>query len=373
MRIVGEPSSLRAAGKRLHEQHHRHEAGAAALAGWPLPEMPPDVYAHVVEELQRIARLLREAGLAAEQDGTELGQRALLFTIAGWGSPVIRELRSVYGIGSNSMTVAREARFIIALRALKEMVDPVVRVEGQESLAALNAWLRWQSTLPEKLTQDGAFLKLASRDLNALRYPGFLERVISNAGDGRFALAGKVIGRAGGPLMMASGVWTLAGGSKYHGARGAIDRYVVGAGSFGAGGVLAAAALGVTVAPELLAAAAVVGVGVAAWTAGNIIYDHRKEIAHAVVGAAAYEWHHSVPGMIYDHRDDIRRGIVAATKFGEEETVRAVHTLSDAASSLKDHAEAAAGEAASKIEDVGSTIGDGVGGAAKKVGSFLGL
>lgn len=93
----------------------------------------------------------------------------------------------------------------------------------------------------------------------------------------------RLAGRAALPLTVLSGGHDVITGGGYDGARGVATR------AFGAAGALGGAALLLGVANPIgatVAGAAVLGYG--AWSLGNMVYDHRAEIAESFV--AAKDW-----------------------------------------------------------------------------------
>jgi hypothetical protein len=125
-------------------------------------------------------------------------------------------------------------------------------------------------------------------------------------------------------ISMVTSADTMIRGSSMPGARGDIDRYVVAPVTLGASGVAAASALGIialTPGGQVVVGAVLIGAGV--WVVGNIAYDHRKEIAHAVAKGGKFVIDHPIVAgpvaapyaagkEIYDHRHEIAHAVVSA-------------------------------------------------------------
>jgi hypothetical protein len=272
----------------------------------------------------------------------ELKRRAVfMFTAAGGFDWIMggRELREAWHhVGE----IRRELSFMRALDDLNELADGGVTPFDATSLAATNAWFTWQSRLPESLIKNDAFRSVAEEDWlgarEALEKPGrAVSWVAGQLGPDlgtKLLTASKWAGRLSGPLMIGSSVLTLTGHERYGGVRGAIDKWGVGVGGLGAGAVFTAAVF-LPLFPEVVIGAGVVALGIAAWQIGNLVYDNRVAIKHAIVGASKWVFHHSPEGFIIDHRDDIKQGIVAASEWGHAKTEEAVTWAGDKLSSVK--------------------------------------
>jgi hypothetical protein len=343
MRISGDALSLVRVAELLVVERNRLEGDLANVVALPVPSMPIWLQAMVESELQDAASDARAIALDAEARAMELKRRAVfMFTAAGgfeWIN-VGREMKAAWGhVGE----VAREMSFMRALDDLEELAAGPVAAYGATSLEATNAWFRWQTTLPESFMKNDAFRYVGNEDWlgarEALEGPGkvtsWIAGQVGPEFGSRILTASKWAGRLSGPLMIGSSLLTLTGhGERYSGMRGVVDRWGVGGAGLGAG-VVFTGALFLPVAPELLVGAGVVALGIAAWQVGNLVYDNREAIKHAVVDASTWVWHHSPDGFVLDHRDDIKQGIVAASQWGNEKTQEAVSWAGDKLSTAK--------------------------------------
>jgi hypothetical protein len=340
MKISGDALSLVRVAELLVVERDRLGGDLANVAALPVPDMPVWLRAMVESELQDAAADARALAAVAENRAMELKRRAVFMFTAAGGFESIKLGKEIYGARGDVGEIAREAKFIRALDDLKVLTTGTL---DKTSLAATNAWFRWQEKLPESLMKDDAFRSVASKDWAAAREAleergratSWLADQLGPAVGTKLLTASKWAGRLSGPLMIASSYSTLVHHDRYSGARGGVDRWGVGLGGLGAGGVLTAVALGAPLAPEIVLGAGAVALGIAAWQVGNLVYDNREAIKHGIVGASTWVWHHSAEGVLFDHRDDIKHGIVAASQWGHAKTQEAVSWAGDKLSSAK--------------------------------------
>jgi hypothetical protein len=119
---------------------------------------------------------------------------------------------------------------------------------------------------------------------------GIIGTVLSKVGasDGALAKVASfkgVLGKVALPLTVVTGVIDVFTGGGYHGGRGVATRVLGGVGALGAGALLASSMGLIALGPVGLAIAGVAVLAYAAWSLGNVIWDHRQAIAHAATVA----------------------------------------------------------------------------------------
>ena len=355
-RIAGDPDAIVAVATKVVAAHDVELLTVAALRRAPIPELPASLAFAVPGLLNDYASRLERDAHEAERIARELARRALVLLLAEARSGESKGLRAIVALFGAGGRIRAEQRLLSLLRAgqlYQSEVMPIVRAAGPGSRAATEAWFFWQSLLPAYAVANRFTVAENLSSVSAYRAAGF----------GSVSGFGRLTGRVFGPLGMAGSAWTIAAGSPYPGVKGNIDRWVVAPAGFGSAGIVTAAALGVAVAPELLIAAGVVGVGVAGWT----IWNERRAIGHALVTGGKYAlkgaeftWHHSMPGVIVDHRREIGHALVVGGEV-------AVHGTGDAVGWLGDRAKGVGAEALDVGGGAVHGAGEGLKGAGRAV------
>jgi hypothetical protein len=178
-----------------------------------------------------------------------------------------------YGLAAAPSKIASNRRALPAWRLYNRIVRPISERYGPNHPTTLRTYLRWQQLVSNSAPIDEVLPAVGARG-----YP-------SNAGLGTRLFRG--VGKALGPVGVATSAYGLTQPAPHEGWRGTGDRAAQVGGLF-SGGIATAALLGATIAPPVAIAAAVVGTGVALWTLGNLAWDYRHEIAGAVGDAGTW-------------------------------------------------------------------------------------
>jgi hypothetical protein len=333
-RIVLNPPQMRGVASRLDAAAAELNGSAARLAGAPKPEMPPGIAGEVESTVSSVAQRIRHESTDLVHEARMLRVRAAL---AELGAAVAYALRGMNGreldpksllrrLGENpqfesalaalasaegldelhqaSNRWMRLLQFREARGAWDELVNPIVKQYGEGSYRALKQYLSW-----EELVSHWMPLEVAHDALNVRPGSPAELRLSEEAAEGGKAIRGlRLAGKAAAPLDIALSGTTVLHGSEYHGVRGDIDRAAAGASVVGSSLILAGAVAPIPVGGQVAAGVIVTGAGL--WTAGNLAYDHRKEIARAAVAGAGWVDRHKwqiaahvggpVPGAAYE-------------------------------------------------------------------------
>lgn len=164
-------------------------------------------------------------------------------------------------------------------------------------LRSLQRWLAWQETVSAwglPIDWARAATHMGDEAIAAGKSVRFGKVAVkwTRVGHGTDILRGarwtRGLSKALGPIGFASDLIVVLRGSEYEGVRGDVDRGIATAGLVTAAAAVGATAAGLTLAPVIVTAAGVVAVGAAAWSVGNLAWDHRDDVARAVTSAA--EW-----------------------------------------------------------------------------------
>ncbi|RZS90807.1 hypothetical protein EV189_0036 [Motilibacter rhizosphaerae] len=149
------------------------------------------------------------------------------------------------------------------------------------------AYVNWFRNSTQPISDYATFVKnmdAADAAMNELRLGA------ANGGVSRFLVgadAARGLGKVFLPLTVLTGAHDAFTGGGYDGARGWATRGLGAAGAVGAGALLLdAAPIAVALGPVGLAVAGGAVLAYGAWSAGNYIWDHRKQIGHFVSKAA---------------------------------------------------------------------------------------
>lgn len=189
--------------------------------------------------------------------------------------------------------------------AERGLASELEAIGDTDSVAALNAWMRFRETASaaDQMLSDA-------------------QPVAAFGNAGSPALS--VIGKVGLPLAMAGDVATIIKPGDEEGAHATATRVMAGANLAASGTLLAAGAGVLTLTPPGAIIVGGVLVGTAAYAVGDLVYEHRKEIGHALESAG---------GWVVDEVDS------AADELGDvADTV--ADGLSDAAGAVGDAADA---------------------------------
>ena len=355
-RIVLNPPQMRSVASRLDSAAAELEGAAGRLAGAPRPEMPPGIAGDVESTISAVSRRVRHESTELVHEARMLRVRAAL---AELGAAVAYVLRGMNGRELDRKSLLRRLgenpQFESALAALAtaegfdelhqasnrwtrillfresrdawdELVSPIAKQYGAGSYRALKQYLGW-----EELVSHWMPLEVARQGIDVR--PGSLAelRLSEEAVEGGKAIrALRVAGKAAAPLDIALSGDTVLHGSQYHGVRGDIDRAAAGASVVGSSLILAGAVAPVPVGGQVAAGVIVTGAGL--WTAGNLAYDHRKEIARTAVAGANWVERHKwqiasgvtgpVPGAAYEggkwvveHAPDVGKTLAKAAPW----------------------------------------------------------
>jgi hypothetical protein len=318
MLIEANPTELYSTAKRLVAARDKRRDAAARLAFVSIPELPPGI--DVESAIRGAGNELRRQADELEHCAHDLAARALWAIAAGYGTlriAPVAAVRGLWGLFSSTTKVGEQRRVLAMVRGwsfYKSEVLPWELAGRSSSPEALGAWMLWQqeisrfvpasrlSTIVEGEGGAASYLRVAAGPLRGVR-----------------VVAGKVT-----PFIsLATSTDTLIRGSNLPGWRGDVDRYGVAPVAIGASGVAAAGVVGlIAVTPPGEVAIGVVLIGVGAWSVGNIAYDHRKEIAHAVVSTGKFVVDHPLVAgpvaapfaagkEVYDHRKAIAHAVVS--------------------------------------------------------------
>jgi hypothetical protein len=194
-----------------------------------------------------------------------------------------------------------------------------------DSLAALNAWMRFRQT-----ASAAGQLMDEAQPVAAFGLPG--------------SGALSVVGKVGLPLAIAGDVATIIKPGDEQGVHAATTRAAAGANLVASGTLLAAGAGLVTLTPVGAAVVGGVLVGTAVYAVGDLVYEHRKEIGHAVEVAG---------GWVVD------------------EVEAGVGTLVDVGETVEDGLSTAAHAVSDTVSDAADTVEDGISNAAKTLTGWL--
>ena len=315
-RIVLNPPEMRSAASRLDAAAAELQGAAARLAGAPRPEMPAGIAGevestissvsqhvrHESTELVHEARMLRVRAALAElgaavayvlrgMNGHELDRKSLLRRLGEnpQFESALAALASAEGFDEMNQASSRWTRllqFREARGAWDELVNPILKQYGEGSYRTLKQYLGWEELVSHWMPLEVAHHALDVRPGSAAEL-----RLTEEAAEGGKALRTlRIAGKAAAPLDIALSGQTVLQGSEYHGFRGDIDRAAAGASIVGSSLILAGAVAPVPVGGQVAAGIIVTGAGL--WTAGNLAYDHRKEIARAAVAGANWADRH---------------------------------------------------------------------------------
>ena len=224
------------------------------------------------------------------------------------------------GPGSFSDAVERKKEILTALGVPVGVLAAAMALKKATGLAgkagALSRFLRYSSRTAADPTRALLDQRLAQRALEQFK-TGF-PKAGAHAQRGAFGTAlrglqesraARLAGRAFLPLTVLSGARDVVTGGGYDGARGVATR------AFGAAGAAGGVALLIGVANPVgatIAGAAVLGYG--AWTVGNMIYDHREEIAASF--NTAKDWAGERLSNVGDAVADGGRKVLSTVSFG---------------------------------------------------------
>jgi hypothetical protein len=350
--IEADPSELVATAGRLGQARQRRLTAAADLRGLAMPEMPPGLEGYIEGVINSAASgLTTQAGDWADI-GRDLASRAMWAIIAGYGvlrMPGVSAMRGLYGLFSNGVKVAEQRRLWQMLRAwslYQSEVAPIA-ARGERSMEALRAFMLWQQEL-SRIVPHGKLAAVLAGEGDAAKYM----RIAAGPLKGLRGTVGKVT-----PFIsMITSTDTMIRGSTMPGWRGDVDRYVVAPVTLGASGVAGASALGIialTPGGQIVVGAVLIGAGV--WVVGNIAWDHRKEIAHAVAKGGKFVVDHPIVAgpvavpyaagkEIYDHRHEIAHAVVSSGEFAVDQVSKTPGRLKDAGETILDGATSAPGK-----------------------------
>lgn len=364
MLIEANPTQMLDAATRFRASGVQLLSAAADLRATSLPEMPPAVAAQVGSALPRIARDFEQQAGELDDRARELIVRAFWALVAGTGALKIAPMaasRGLWGIFSGSAKVGEQRRVLQMLRAwslYKTEVMPWALRGRTTSIEAVNAWMLWQQEISHFVPASRLSAVVAGEG-SAAQYL----RVAAGPLQGLRGVAGRVTPAIG---IVTSGD-TIARGSSLPGWRGDVDRYVaapVGLGAAGIGGASAIGLIALTPPGEIALGIALVGVGT--WALGNVVYDNRRAIAHAVVGAGRWvDNHHEVlyatpagPGLaVYDHRQEIAHGVVVGADWSKDRLADAGKTLVSGGGTVVHGVSSAPGKVVGGLKKLGGLLG----------------
>jgi hypothetical protein len=275
--------------------------------------MPPGIAGDVESTVSSVAKRIRNESTDLVHEARMLRVRAAL---AELGAAVAYVLRGMTGRELDPKSLLRRLgespQFESALAALAsaEGIDEMHQASSRWTrlLQFREARGAWDELVNPILKQYGAG-EVAHDALNVRPSSAAELRLSEEAAEGGKALRGlRLAGKAAAPLDIALSGTTVLHGSEYHGVRGDIDRAAAGASVVGSSLILAGAVAPIPVGGQVAAGVIVTGAGL--WTAGNLAYDHRKEIARAAVAGAGWVDRHKlqiaahiggpVPGAAYE-------------------------------------------------------------------------
>jgi hypothetical protein len=191
-----------------------------------------------------------------------------------------------------------------------ELVNPALLRHGQDSYQALKGYFRFEEFVSHMMPLAVAHEATRLRPGTAAALRASEAAAAVGPGMSRLRVAGKLAA----PLDIALSAHTAINGSQYEGVRGGVDRGVAGASAVASAVVVAGMVAPVPVAGQVAAGVILTAAGV--WVVGNMVYDHRKEIARAAVSAAEFVDRNKVAiaahaggpvtALAYQHRDDLR-------------------------------------------------------------------
>lgn len=230
------------------------------------------------------------------------------------GNPLWKLATSAFGLGTAPGKIRESLQAIPAWQLYNRIVAPIAEKYGPNAPITLRTYMRWQ-----QLTSN------SSNIAGNLRSVGV--RVPPTTAAGRIL---GTIGKVLAPVGMVTSALSLFSPPAHDGWRGVGDRFAAGAGLFaGIVGTAALVGVGIASAPVVAIAAAVAGVGAAAWTIGNLVVDH---------------W------------DDITGAASAAGGWIADQASNAADFVGDAAETTADFA----GDAADAVGDAAGAVGDAI-------------
>ena len=364
MLIEANPSQMLDAATRFRASGVQLLTAAADLRATALPEMPPAVAAQVGAALPRIARDLEVQADELDDRARELVMRAYWALVAGTGAlklPALTASRGLWSVFSGSAKVAEQRRVLQMLSAwsfYKTEVMPWALRGRTASLEAVNAWMLWQQEISHFMPASRLSSVVAGEGSAA-----YYLRVGAGPLQGLRGVAGKVTPAIG----IVTSADTIARGSSLPGWRGDVDRYVAAPVGLGAAGIAGAGAVGlIALTPPGEIALGIALVGVGTWALGNVVYDNRRAIAHAVVGAGKWVGsHHEVlygtpagPALaVYDHRQEIAHGIVVGADWSKDRLADAGKTLVSGGGTVVDGVTSAPGKVVGGLKKLGGILG----------------
>jgi hypothetical protein len=364
MRIVLDPPTMQDVATRFVDAAADVEGLSLKVAAAPQPELPAG-FGDLPGMLTSIARVLEIQSKELLQEAAELRKRVAVAQLGTAIQYALRDPRykhlsgeklkkaldedpkvhaallalaqadNITSLVASSRKWQRLKQIEAARHAWNVLVRPNSVLYGDESYRTFRGYMQWQERMSHSMSLD-----LAHRSIDVARGSRAEAKLAEETGPlAKLGKAGDALelgGKSLAVLDVVLGGYTVIHGSEYGGTRGDIDRGVAGMSVLAGATVVAAAFLPIPVAGE--AAAAVILTGAALWTAGNMIADHRKEIAHAVTSGGSFLVHHPLvlagpAGVgaqeVWDHRADIEHAGESVVHAGSS----AVHAVGDAGGS----------------------------------------